>query len=192
MSAFGGKADKCEHCGISPLHVGTVTGSTHATAAATALFRPCPHKSRQRNARNDGARDHQNRREINVHRLIPLRARVAQGWALFAILVRTPDEVQLTNIVSFPCEHFSVAQDTLSGPRFPGGTFGFDHLVDGAALARDSEVGHGANTRSAAPLPYHYRHDQLSRTSPARCCQGAVRVLSGCCQARLRIRDVAS
>jgi hypothetical protein len=63
--------------------------------------------------------------------------------ALFAILVRTPDEVQLTNIVSFPCEHFSVAQDTLSGPRFPGGTFGFDHLVDGAAVARDSEVGHG-------------------------------------------------
>ena len=69
MSAFGGKADKCERCEISPLHVGTVTGSTHATAAATALFRPCPHKSRQRNARNDGARDHQNRREINVHRL---------------------------------------------------------------------------------------------------------------------------
>ena len=63
--------------------------------------------------------------------------------ALFAILVRTPDEVQLTNIVSFPCEHFSVAQDTLSGPRFSGGTFGFDHLVDGAAVARDSEVGHG-------------------------------------------------
>jgi hypothetical protein len=38
-------------------------------AAATALFRPCPHKSRQHNARNDGARDHQNLREINVHRL---------------------------------------------------------------------------------------------------------------------------
>ena len=147
MSAF--KADKCERCGISPLHVGTVTGSSRATAAATALFQPCPHKSRQRNARNDGARDHQNRREINVHRLIPLRARVAQGWALFAILVRTPDEVQLTNIVSFPCEHFSVAQDTGSGPRFPRGTFGFDHLVDGAAVARNPEVGHG---RKHAPV----------------------------------------
>jgi hypothetical protein len=49
--------------------------------------------------------------------------------------------VQLTNIVSFPCEHFSVAQDTLSGPRFSGGTFGSDHLVDRAAIARNSEVG---------------------------------------------------
>jgi hypothetical protein len=68
MSAFGGKADKCERRGISPLHVGTVTGSA-ATVAATALFRPGPHKSRQHNARNDRARDHQNRREINVHRL---------------------------------------------------------------------------------------------------------------------------
>jgi hypothetical protein len=57
--------------------------------------------------------------------------------------------MQLTNIVSFPCEHFSVAQDTLSGPRFPGGTFGFDHLVDGAAVARNSEVGHG---RKHAPV----------------------------------------
>jgi hypothetical protein len=69
MSAFGGKADKYERCGISPLRVGTVTGSSRATVAATALFRPCPHISRQHNARNDGARDHQNRREINVHRL---------------------------------------------------------------------------------------------------------------------------
>jgi hypothetical protein len=66
---FRGKADKYERCGISPLHVGTVTGSSRATVAATALFRPCPHKSRQHNACNDGARDHQNRREINVHRL---------------------------------------------------------------------------------------------------------------------------
>jgi len=105
----------------------------------------------------------------------------------------------LTNIVSFPCEHFSVAQDTLSGSRFPGGTFGFDHLVDGAALARDSEVGHGANTRSAAPLPYHYRHDQLSRTSPARCCQGAVRrgfelemwQAKHCCQLKRDLRPLS-
>jgi hypothetical protein len=69
--------------------------------------------------------------------------------ALFAILVRTPDQAQLTNIVPFPCEHFSVAQDTLSGSRFPGGTFGFDHLVDGAAVARNSKVGHG---RKHAPV----------------------------------------
>jgi hypothetical protein len=36
---FRGKADKYERCGISPLHVGTVTGSSRATVAATALFR---------------------------------------------------------------------------------------------------------------------------------------------------------
>jgi hypothetical protein len=60
-----------------------------------------------------------------------------------SILVRTPDEAQLPAIVSLPCEHFSVAQDALSGPRLPGGTFGFDHLVDRAADARSSEVGFG-------------------------------------------------
>src|SRR4029079_17285011 len=49
---------------VSPLHVGT-----GRIKPAPALFRPCPHKSRQHNARNDGARDHQNRRKINVHRL---------------------------------------------------------------------------------------------------------------------------
>jgi len=35
---FGGKADKRERCGISPQHVGTVTGSSRATAAATLYF----------------------------------------------------------------------------------------------------------------------------------------------------------
>ena len=61
----------------------------------------------------------------------------------------------MTNIVSLPCEHFSVAQDTLSRPRFPGGTFGFDHLVDRAAIARNSEGGHG---RKRAPVRLRHQH----------------------------------
>ena len=76
-----------------------------------------------------------------------------------SILVRTPDEAQLPTIVSLPCEHFSVAQDALSGPRLPGGTFSFDHLVDRAADARSSEVGHG---RKYAPI----RHAQLAARMP--------------------------
>jgi hypothetical protein len=76
-----------------------------------------------------------------------------------SILVRTPDEAQLPTIVSLPCEHFSVAQDALSGPRLPGRTFSFDHLVDRAADARSSEVGHG---RKYAPV----RHSQLAARMP--------------------------
>ena len=63
--------------------------------------------------------------------------------------------MQLTNIVSFPREHFSLAQDTLSGPRFPGGTLGLDHLVDGAAVARNSKIGHG---RKHTPVRLRYSH----------------------------------
>src|SRR6476660_1227643 len=68
MSAFGGNADKCERCRSLPAACRHRQDQA-ATVVAPALFRPCPHKSRQHNARNDGARDHQNRREINVHRL---------------------------------------------------------------------------------------------------------------------------
>jgi hypothetical protein len=38
MSSAGGKADKYEHCGISPLHVGTVTGSSRATVRPPLYF----------------------------------------------------------------------------------------------------------------------------------------------------------
>src|SRR6476619_5960242 len=68
MSAFGGNADKCERCRSLPAACRHRQDQA-ATVVAPALFRPCPHKSRQHNSRNDGARDHQNRREINVHRL---------------------------------------------------------------------------------------------------------------------------
>jgi hypothetical protein len=184
MSAFGGKADKYERCGISPLHVGTVTGTGRVTVAATALFRPCPHKSRQHNARNDGTRDHQNRREIKVHRLslFALESRKIRYYS------RSSSGRQMRcncNIVSFPCEHFSVAQDTLSGSRFPGGTFGFDHLVDGAAVARDSEVGHGRKHPFSCAITISLQRRSILADI-------ACTVLSGCCQARLRIGDVAS
>jgi hypothetical protein len=82
---------------------------------------------------------------INLDSTTPaMMAPAITGIVVRSMFIDYPSSrLQLTNIVSFPCEHFSVAQDTLSGPRFPGGTFGFDHLVDGAAVARDSEVGHG-------------------------------------------------
>src|SRR6478735_12454138 len=75
MSALGGKRTCFVALQLSAfdpkrtsLHI-SASGLKRTCRWPPALFRPCPHKSRQHNARNDGARDYQNRREINVHRL---------------------------------------------------------------------------------------------------------------------------
>ena len=125
---------------------------------------PCSN-DRKPNQQPEGGQSHM---DVGVARADHHTGIAADGRAraLLAILVRTPDEAQLP-IVSLPCEHFSVAQDALSGPRCPGGTFSFDHLIDRAADAGNSEVGHGRKHAPVRHAPLAARMPVMPLVSPA-------------------------
>jgi hypothetical protein len=78
--------------------------------------------------------------------------------------------MQLTNIVTIPCEQFPVAQDALERSRFPRGTFSFDHLVDCAADTCNFDVGHATKYAPVrhAPLAARICHAALFASKCAR------------------------
>ena len=70
-------------------------------------------------------------------------------------------------IVTLPCEHFPVAQDALNRSRCPRGTYSFDHLIDRAADACNSDVGHGHKHAPVRHAPLAARMSVMPPVSQA-------------------------